>query len=171
MGFYCAGNGFPTNAQIIKERKAFRAKPLPTNRPRALTSPLDDDAQNQTDRAQKHILSRIIKKKQAQLHQWTSTQKDSLLITRLPYEVRRLIWRYLLCGQHLHLVRAPKRLLAIRCDEEEPIGDFSHRCWGYTSIRVRFGPRGAVGYYKGQKNGAQCETANLLSILRACRLV
>jgi hypothetical protein len=166
MVFYCAGNGFPTNAQISKERKAFHAKPLPTNRPRALTLPLDDD-DAQTQINQQLILSRILKRKKA-IHQRTFGQKDSSLITRLPYEVRRVIWRYLLCDQHLHIVRAPKRLLAIRCDEDESMGSCNHHCWGYTTIRVRYGPR-AVGYYKGKKSGARCGTANLLSVLMTCR--
>uniref|UniRef100_A0A093URJ5 DUF7730 domain-containing protein n=1 Tax=Talaromyces marneffei PM1 TaxID=1077442 RepID=A0A093URJ5_TALMA len=155
MSFYCAGNGFPTNSQISKERKRFRAKPLPPNRPRALTLPLEnhDGAQDKIDRAQQHILSKIIQKIKAPQSQ-TSAQKQSPLIIRLPYEIRMVIWRYLLCDQRLHLVRAPKRLLGIRCDGDEFDGDCNHACWGFSTIRVRFGPR-AVGYYKGMKSGAR----------------
>lgn len=166
MVFYCATRGFPTNAQVSKERKAFRAKPLPTNRPRALTLPLEDDnGKSQIDRSQ-NILSRIIKKRKT-IQQRTFAQKESLLITRLPYEVRILIWRYLLCDQHLHLVRAPKRLLGVQCYEDESIGPYRHECWGYSTISVR----STAGYYKGKKDGAQCENANLLSILKTCRLM
>lgn len=167
MVFYCAGSGFPSNAQISKERKAFRAKPLPANRPRALTLPLNDDVRNDGDHH--NILSRLIKKKR-EIQQRTNIQQKSLLIAHLPYEIRILIWRYLLCEQHLHVVRAPKRLLAIQCDEEESIGDCRHQCWGYSTIHVRFGPR-AAGYYTGKKDSAQCENANLLSILMTCRLM
>jgi hypothetical protein len=125
----------------------------------------DDNGKNQIDRSQ-NILSRIIKKKKV-IQQRTFAQKESLLITRLPHEVRILIWRYLLCDQHLHLVRAPKRLLAIRCYEYEFIGDCRHECWGYSTISVR----SAAGYYKEKKDGARCENANLLSVLKTCRLM
>lgn len=132
MSFYCAGNGFPTNSQISKERKRFRAKPLPPNRPRALTLPLEnhDGAQDKIDRAQQHILSKIIQKIKAPQSQ-TSAQKQSPLIIRLPYEIRMVIWRYLLCDQRLHLVRAPKRLLGFGVMETSlmvtvttPVGGF-----------------------------------------------
>lgn len=171
MVYCCAGSAFPSNAQISKERKTFRAKSLPANRPRALTLPLNDeyDTRNQVNRSHKNILSSIIKKIKT-VQQQTFAQKESLLITRLPYEIRMLIWQSLLCDHHLHLVRAPKRLLAIRCDEEESSGDCGHRCWGYSTISVRFGPR-AAGYYTGKKDDAQCEHANLLSVLMTCRFM
>jgi hypothetical protein len=169
MGFYCATRCFPSNAQISKERKTFRAKPLPTIRPRALTLPLEDDnGQDQSDRTQ-NLLSRIIKNTRAR-PQRTHDQKESLLITRLPYEIRLQIWRYLLCDHHLHLVRAPKRLLGIRCDEDESIADCNHDCWGFSTISGYSG-RGAAGYYKVKKDGARCENANLLSVLKTCRLM
>lgn len=171
MVFCGGGSTFPSNAQISKERKAFRAKSLPTNRPRALTLPLndEDDTQNKVNRSHMHMLSSIIKKIKT-VQQQTFPQKESLLITRLPYEIRMLIWRSLLCDHHLHLVRAPKRLLAIRCDEDESNGNCDHCCWGYSTISVRFGPR-AAGYYTGKKDGARCEIANLLSVLMTCRLM
>ncbi|MBW0461469.1 hypothetical protein O181_001184 [Austropuccinia psidii MF-1] len=165
--FRCGGNGFPSNSKIKKDRKAYGAVPLPKNRPRALTLPLEESGKISTFQSK---FQEIFRKR---IQQQTFTQKQSPLL-RLPPEIRLIIWKFVLCNQHLHIVRAPRRLLAIRCDEDRPqkpgYSPYGHRCWGYTTIFTRHG-RHASGYYRDPKPDSRCGFANLLPIVKTCRLV
>lgn len=170
--FRCGGSGFPSNSKIKKDRKAYGVLPLPKNRPRALTLPLKESKLIPNFQCKFQELFRKVIKQQ------TFGQKQSPLM-RLPPEVRLIIWEYILCNKHLHIVRAPRRLLAIRCDEEpkqETVYDETvynrcgHKCWGYTTIFMRYGPH-VPGYYRDPKPGSRCGYADLLPIVKTCRLM
>lgn len=164
-------NSTPSSAQIKEERKTFGVSPLPKKRPRTLTLPLDDSTQ--PDRRFQDIFRSLVERISS-VPQRTSSQEKSPLLARLPTEIRWLVWKFLLCGQHLHIVRAKKRLLAIRCEEEsrlEPnLDTCTHFCWGITNYTGR-GHTPMAGYYKSRKNNDNCDYANLLPILQTCRLM
>jgi hypothetical protein len=146
-----------------KERKSKAPKPLPKRRPRSLTAPL---VQEISDRTPSRGLWNLSKKPIAQ---HTSDQSLSNLLSRLPKEVRQLIWKEVLGGHWLHIVRAPKRLVAIKCCEvpERGADTRHHSCWGMTINERRLYP--APGFYMGSMAGSEAVTANLLPLLKTCR--
>lgn len=162
----CCRSEFPSNSTIQKDRKANGVLPLPMNRPRALTPPLDANKRL----SKHHKLQQLFKK---QVQQQTFMQEKSPLMC-LPPEIRLMIWEFLLCNHYLHIVRAPRRLLAIRCDEEPNeqsfFGSYDHKCWGQSRVSIRRFPD-LPSYYYGPKTGGRCGYANLLSIVKTCRLV
>lgn len=164
-------NGRQKDVEITRERKKYRAPPLPKRRPRTLTISSDWDAQ-----AEHRFPSGIhaLLGRKFWIPQSTSNQDHSPLFARLPAEIRSMIWEHLLCGLRLHIVRARKRLLAIRCDKvpvfEPDLHECRHSCWAITTTsRLVYTP--TSGHYLGPVDGEECEYANLVPILKTCRLM
>lgn len=98
-------------------------------------------------------------------------QRQSALIAHLPSEIRQLIWIEVLGGHLLHIVRAPKRLLAIECIENfgPELNTGEHICWGCTDGRQYL--RTIPGFYIGPQMQHRAKAANLLPLLQVCRIV
>lgn len=95
-----------SNTKYDRDRKHNAPKPLPNKRPRSLT-----------------------------LHYPTATQPTSSLLSKLPSEIRSIIWQYCMSDQHMHVVRCPKRLASRTCHYDpaaNPERCPHHSCWGQT---------------------------------------
>lgn len=99
-----------------RKGSSTRPNPLPAHRKR----PLTPDAVNGW------------RKKSAK------TQDKCLLFSRLPIEIRQLIYREVLAsseGQELHVCSSHKRLLSHRCHVYDPyVRGWRHDCWGSTAM-------------------------------------
>lgn len=146
--------GFGENIeQTQEERKTNAPRRLPEQRPRALTLTCAFLAENQPTQTQ------------------TCNQSQSVLFGRLAKEVRQLIWTEVLGGHFLHIARAPKRLLAIRCAEgsEVKLETGRHGCWGVTSRRRELGY--TPGFYHLPIFQHPAKPASLLPLLQTCRQI
>ena len=151
------------NAEDIKktqkDRKVNAPRRLPRQRPRALTCPLPTKP------------SRLWSVLKIPHRQKTCEQIQSPLFAHLPYEIRLRIWSEVLGGHLLHIARARKRLLGIKC--EEPLDSEHmtrwHGCWGSTTwwISDHLTP----AYYIQPKDYHPARPANLLPLLQTCRLI
>jgi hypothetical protein len=140
----------PSFYTTLRERKsnmkANMSKPLPTKRKRALT-----------------LLSPASPK------QSTVPQTQSPLFSKLPFEIRSLIYGHMLRGV-VHVFRLDKKLLAWRCGKqsrgENMQCHWSHPCW-YSSNGQ--GPQRIAQDFPG--NGIPFRQQVLLELLCSCRLV
>lgn len=104
--------------------------------------------------------------------QQTFDQLQSMLCARLPYEIRQLIWSYVLGGRLLHIVRAydSKKLRAVDCVEGFGPGleTREHHCWGSIT-----GPNtgSSLGFYLMPCENHPARPANLLPLLQTCRMI
>lgn len=148
--------------RIQKERETLAPKPLPATRPRALTCPLQPQPQ-------KSRRSWNIFKKPAP-QQNTSNQSQSSLFARLPPEIRHQIWSLILGNHLLHIVRAPKTLLAIECVEDfgPDLETRQHGCWGFISGPPFDSP---LGFYISPRENHPSKPANFLPLLQTCRMI
>lgn len=68
----------------------------------------------------------------------TKDQDQSLLFSRLPIDIRRLIYQEVLASpdhQELHIISSNKRLICHRCDMDDPeTPNWAHKCWGETAV-------------------------------------
>jgi hypothetical protein len=133
-----------------RDRKINAPKRLPRKRPRALTNPLPDDRNRSWIR---HLFKNS---------QHASEQSESLLFTRLPPEIRDLIWTEVLGGHLLHLVHVFKRLRAVNCTETfgPDLETRRHGCWGLTNEVMN-----KAGFYLRPQLGHTAKPINLLPLL------
>jgi hypothetical protein len=145
--------------QTQKEHKSNAPELLPRKRPRALTCPLPAEPD-------KSSRSRSWNPFRKSIRQQTCDQSQSALLARLPSEIRLLIWTEVLGGHLLHIVRAPKRLLAIDCADEVNVEleTRHHLCWGIETER-------APGFYLSPHTHHPAKPANLLPLLQTCRRI
>lgn len=96
----------------------------------------------------------------------TNPQQQSALISKLPPELRRIIWQQALGGKLLHITRAKKKLLAINCPVECPVQSdrISRACWGLQDRNTRLFP----GHYLRPFPGSKAVPGGLLSLSRTC---
>ncbi|KAL1963045.1 hypothetical protein VTN77DRAFT_8793 [Rasamsonia byssochlamydoides] len=189
MGFFPFGRcGNEVDyALAAKEREEYAPLPLPARRPRALTAPLpsvpsaDVDLPENGQRERKWGFFLRRKEKAPLRHppmQTTCDQRQCPLMARLPPEIRLAIWKEVLGGLRVHVVRArEKRLLGIRCGEPEEVlqdkgkcpGPGVHDCWGMTTCsKIGYTYR-MVGFYT-RPTQPVCY-ANLLPLVKTCRLI
>lgn len=147
-----------------KDRNALTVQPLPEQRPRALTLPL----QNTLIEQYQYKFSGFVKEK-VLVPQLTSTQEQSALFTRLPPEIRRIIWQFLLGNSRLHIVRNRGRLSAIQCRDNLDLSLSIDTC-PHKHV-IMHGPpcRTVVYYYK--KDDLGHGYADFLSVSKTCRLM
>lgn len=146
-----------------KQRNKNAPRRLPRQRPRALS--VSSSAEHEESRRSWNPF----KKSGIQR---TNDQAQSVLLTRLPSEIRRLIWANVMGGHLLHVVRAPKRLLAIDCNEDfgRELKTRHHDCWGFTDAwKPSMGS--TPGYYLFPEGDRPAKPANLLPLLQTCRLI
>lgn len=164
-------------SRTARDRVKLAPKPLPAPRPRALTCPLPKITTGRVISQTKpsRWWNPLSKPTQAQLRQCTLTQSQSSLLTRLPREIRQQIFADVLGGHWLHLVRAPNRLLAIKCAQEPAVDAHAntattcdHGCWG-VNREIHLGT--TPGFYSGPRHDSVAAAANLLPLLLTCRLV
>lgn len=133
---------------------------LPQKRPRALTYPLPANPDKSASRSWNPF-----KKSAAQQ---TLDQSQSALFSRLPYEIRQLIWTEILGGRLLHIAHAPKRLLAIECGEtlssQSELSPRMHGCWPGTWDRP-------PGYDWPGVFSNSAKAVKLLALLQTCRAI
>lgn len=115
------------NGLVVRKERESPVRPLRRNRKRALTLPLPESSSFFGRKAQR-----------------TYDQLQSRFLTRLSYDIRLMIYEYVLApdDQLLHVAAIPGRLCGIRCyetDPTRPVGE--HRCW-WTSTIARVHPRG-----------------------------
>ena len=152
--------------QTAKERKANAPRSLPLSRPRALTNPLPASS----DHYQRTWKLFIIRSSTVH-EQRSSDQSRSALCQKLPPEIRKLIWREVVGRKLLHVVRAPRRLLAIKCAKAHRLDSTSKqdRCLGTTSRSIQLGA--TPGFYLSPRPDSAARVANLLQLLKTCRLI
>ncbi|KAJ5142236.1 hypothetical protein N7526_003231 [Penicillium atrosanguineum] len=176
--------------------RAANAPPLlPARRRRALTIPLPSedggeegngeggsrDGGEQQSSSSRYMLrnrpgpniTKAARKTSPSGSQRTADQSQSRLLSTLPAEIRRVIWRHAVGGQLLHMARVPNRLVALECaqpkDLTKDLETLRHDCWCMTRIGAL---RGTITRVYRAKNSAQpTRPANLLPLLQTCRLV
>lgn len=148
--------------KVQKERKKNAPPVLPRQPPRSLTYP--PQAENSTHQWIRNLLKIVSP-------QYTCEQSESVLFARLPAEIRQFIWTEFLGGHLLHIVRAPKRLLAITCTENNSpdLETRRHGCWGVTNWSPWTYP--IHGIYCGARPSHPAKPASLLSLLKSCRRI
>lgn len=149
-----------------KDKDALTVQPLPEQRPRALTLPLQDTLIEH----HQYKFSGIIKQK-VLVPQYTSNQEQSALLTRLPPEIRRIIWQFVLGDNRLHIVRNRGRLSAIPCSDTLTL-DLSLNigtCHHKLVQRYMLPSKTVVVYCKG--NDPDVAYVDLLSVPKTCRLM
>jgi hypothetical protein len=151
------GNGW-ANAEREKVRAKSHPKPLPRTRPRALTLPLPPKSSSSWNPF----------KRVAQV----AEQSQSPFFALLPFEIRSLIWNQVVGGFLLHMVLAPKRLLAITCGEdcETELSTNRHRCWVIEGPHLYLNSTG-IGWPTGLGPEHPAKLAHLLGLLRTCRAI
>lgn len=117
---------------------------LPTVRPRSLTCP---SVPSTSDLQQEAM----------------STQTQSLMLQKLPLEIRREIYHHVLGGETLHVVRLASRLGNVKCREIEQSAPWRHRCWGI--------PVKDSDVYWGPYDDTVEEQGGFLPLLQTCRKV
>lgn len=146
--------------QTQMERYTNAPQRLSSKRPRALTLLSLGSSQSE-----KHESSAS----QASVPQQKFDQSQSALCS-LPLEIRRIIWGKVLSRKLLHILRVPKRLLAIECAGKEDIGPDldtrSHGCWGITRHLDT-----TPGLYLYPREHHLSTPANLLPLLQTCRKI
>ena len=118
--------------------------PLPTKRLRALTLPIQVE-----DEAEDVLL------------QHTVIQEASPLLSRLPLEIRQMIYREALGDGLLHIVNIAGRLTHLKCNIEDPVIRLLE-CWRFEGEEVR---------YKYHNNPDYSVPSGLLGLLKTCRQV
>lgn len=149
--------------KVQKERVTLAPRPLPHPRPRALSCPLPSPPPK--SRRPWNLL--MFSKSAPQ--QRTLDQSQSAL-ARLPWEIRHRIWSEVLGRRLLHIVRAPKTLLAIECVEGfgPNLETRHHGCWGCPDGP----PFGSwLGFYLEPRHNHPARPANLLPLLQTCRMI
>ncbi|KAI9713952.1 MAG: hypothetical protein M1820_000682 [Bogoriella megaspora] len=140
-----------------RERQRNAPKPLSKNRARQLTLPLPDAAP-------KGAARNPFKKAQIIHDQLQSS------LSRLPREIRQMIWKYVLGDHVLHIVRLRRRLFSIKCGHNhQDISTQFHRCWGTSDRRSELAD--TPGFYTGPLNEFQPELNSFLPLLRTCRQI
>ena len=161
---YSNPEGKPRKFRHIACKDALKKeapKPLPARRKRALTLPLPDCSKSDS-------------KKNPQT---TNQQEDSLLFSRFPLEIRRMIYAEVLTGDQyvIHIYRkADQRLSNHKCDHEhKDCRDINAAqfilqkdCWYYDEepYHTASGAIKSTVEFKHQVHG-------LLPLLQTCRLV
>lgn len=79
-------------------------KELPIKRPRRLSIPLASAPQPEPS-----IFEKLFKRERG-VAQWTSDQMGSVLLSRVPYEIRLIIWRHYFDYGRIHILRRPGKL-------------------------------------------------------------
>ncbi|KAL8984157.1 MAG: hypothetical protein Q9205_001799 [Flavoplaca limonia] len=116
-------------AKKTKARRANAPQPLPSPRPHSLS-----------------ILPQ-------------TPQPASLLLTRLPPEIRHEIYKYVVGGNLIHILRKGRHLAHVRCTRYD-LADFDRSCRPYAACTV------------DDEVGAIASTANgNVALLRTCRVV
>lgn len=149
-----------------RDRDALTVQPLPEQRPRALTLPLQDTLIEQYQ----YKFSGIVKKK-VLVPQLTSNQEQSALLTRLPPEIRRIIWQFIFGNNRLHIVRNRGRLSAIPCSGNLDLALNVGTCHHKFVRNYGVGPNGFVAVVFSNVNDPDYGHANLLSVPKTCRLM
>lgn len=150
---YLARRQKPDFKRLQKDRITYAPRPLPEHRPRPLSCPPP---------AKSSQLWNPFKKPQQ------TFDSDQSLFSRLPPEIRRLIWFKVLGGRLLHIARVSKKLLAVDCvDAFGPeIYTRDHSCWGVTPRHIT-NPTPGYHFSSGPRHKQQ----SMLPLLQICRMI
>ena len=129
--------------QMPNIRQPYAPKPLSPKRKRALTLPL----------AQSNPGSKA--------RQWTSDQAHCAFLRVLPYDVRRLIYKFVLAGRTFHIIRLRRRLRHVECTRHGRPSRDNSTCWGNPTVDGR-------DVHKLETEGFD---QDLLDLLRTCRQI
>jgi len=130
---------------LPKIRQTYAPPPLPAQRKRTLTLPFPPS--NSSSRSQRR--------------QWTSEQAHCCFFQILPYDVRRIIYEYILADETFHIIRLRKKLRHVRCTKDQKSVSDGKTCWGMSTVDgtlIKDLEKKLLG-------------RGLLDILRTCRLV
>jgi hypothetical protein len=128
-------------ALFRKQRDIYKPRELAVSRPRALSLPLEKKGQ---EKASWSLWST------PQVRQQTIVQSDSLLLTKLPPDIRIKIWELVVGGYTIEVFRGHGRLLHRLQDEDVDDADYGSPMPDYYTDAPR---------------------TNLLSLLKTCRQV
>jgi hypothetical protein len=107
--FRC-GNDRGTLEEQEERRQRFLPCPLPQPRPRALTLPLANVAR---------LAIPSNTEENSEVFRQAQAQTLSLFLTKLPLEVRLLVYNNVLCWDTLHIVHLDGRLYSVPCLDEQ----------------------------------------------------
>lgn len=146
------------NAEDIEQTQKDRKTKAPGQLPHALSNPRPGEQINSWNPFKRSV-------------QQTFDQSQSVIFARLPAEIRVRIWFEVLGGHLLHIVRAPKRLLAVECIEDFDSGLQTgwHWCRGITDAPPTLRP--TPGFYLGPLQPHSAKPTNLLPLLQTWRIV
>lgn len=96
-----------------------------------------------------------------------SQQEQSLFFSRLPIDIRRIIYQYVLASPEdrvLHIASSWRRLFCHRCDEtnSDPRG-WLHKCWKSMGVQTE---DGAIADWS--EDGAKPPRPSFFGLLRSC---
>ena len=146
-----------------KERQAKTPRPLYSTRPRTLTSPVPVYIPANS------IISLIRQTLFPAVQQKTSCQSQSALLSTLPIEIRQVIWKEVVGGKLLHVMRIEQRLLAIECPDRVHLfwGIPCSACWLDKSLNLQWSSE--LGSYVPPFDGPVARPVASLSLLISCR--
>lgn len=149
----------PSTPTTSKPAQIPSPRPLPPRRKRKLTLPLPPSPAS--------TLPFPFPRSKKQ--QNTSPQPHCLFLQKLPYDIRRIIYDEVLCGNIFHIIRMRRRLRHLRCSSEEgEARDLRKTCWGI----LRVDGRSIREFYDDRMGGRGRRTdGDVLPLLRSCRIM
>lgn len=100
------------NERWQRKKERDEGEALPKMRPRALTLMADDCSAIFKEESRSHGRSRV--------KQRTVDQLASCEFWKLPFEVREVIWKYAVGGNHVHVVKGRGRWTSVYCPAKDP---------------------------------------------------
>lgn len=115
-----------------RRKRRYAGEPLPKIRPRTLTlgSPglesKDNPVVAKPQRAPKRVRRRMwdrrsVNARPSILGRFTVDQLGKCEFYKLPFEIRELVWKYIIGYHHIHIVKRKGKLGNIYCPVEDPI--------------------------------------------------
>ena len=134
-----------SKSETPKPKQIYAPRALPRKRKRTLTLPLPPSTKSTFGRSRQH----------------TSPQTNCSFLQKLPYDIRRIIYDEILCGNIFHIIRMRRRLRYLRCSTEdgEP-RDLRATCWGILKVDGR----SIKEFYADRMTDG-----DILPLLRTCR--
>lgn len=103
--------------------------------------------------------------------QKAAPQEECTLLTKLPWEVRQMVWEKVLGGETFHIIRMKTILSHVRCTMTDEVRGEAvhHRCWGFYTRPLMSGRTATPGPYHGPRTGFSSHAGGLLPLLKTCR--
>ncbi|CAG7926472.1 unnamed protein product [Penicillium olsonii] len=158
------------------DSRSFKDDSLVGRRP--LTPPIPENNPVQASSSRPWRLSRSKREQQ------TFDQHQSPLFSRLPVEIRLLIWGRYLCDQKLHVIlsnqhtwkQSDSKIIGLFCRESRDYCPCSHHCWGQRARRPTGGCVEVIKHvdsrwHEDQEWEFDTGRVDFVPLLQTCRLI